>query len=81
VQFNVELQSTVTFDNLTMEGMHTDGSITQLLYVKDFIPYMLINGDLTTTHADGKTRSMEFDNLTATVDLGNYTQFNTIFPA
>lgn len=79
----IKLQSTVTFDNLTMEGMHTDGTISQLLYVKDLIPYMLINtpdGPLTTTHADGKTRTMEFDNLTATVDLGNLTQFDTIFP-
>jgi len=76
----LELESTITFDNLTMEGMHTDGTIYQQLYIEELIPSLLITGELTTTHADGRTRSMEYDNLTATVDLGNYTQFKTIFP-
>jgi hypothetical protein len=76
---NLTLNSTVTFDNLTMEGMHTDGTITQVISVKDAIPNSLINGTLTTTHADGKSRSMEFDNLTAKVTLNNYTVFQQFF--
>jgi len=75
-----ELESTITFDNFTMEGMSTDGTIYQQLYVEELIPSALITGALATTHADGRTRKMEYDNLTATVDLGNYTQFTTIFP-
>lgn len=76
----LELEGTITFDNFTMEGMSTDGTINQQLSVKELIPSLLITGALTTTHADGRTRIMEYDNLTATVDLGNYTQFKTIFP-
>jgi hypothetical protein len=76
----LELESTITFDNFTMEGMSTDGTIYQQLFVEELIPSVLITGALTTTHADGKARSMEYDNLTATVDLNNYTQFKTIFP-
>jgi hypothetical protein len=76
----LELESTITFDNFTMEGMSTDGTIYQQLYVEELIPSALITGALATTHADGRTRKMEYDNLTATVDLGNYTQFKTIFP-
>ena len=76
----LELESTITFDNFTMEGMSTDGTIYQQLYVEELIPSALITGALATTHADGRTRKMEYDNLTATVDLGNYTQFTTIFP-
>jgi hypothetical protein len=52
----------------------------QQLYVEELIPTLLITGALTTTHADGRTRMLEYDDLTATVDLGNYTQFTTIFP-
>ena len=76
----LEIESTITFDNFTMEGMSTDGTIYQQLYVEELIPSLLITGSLATTHADGRTRKMEYDNLTATVDLGNYTQFKTIFP-
>jgi hypothetical protein len=76
----LELESTITFDNFTMEGMSTDGTIYQQLFVEELIPSVLITGALTTTHADGKARSMEYDNLTATVDMNNYTQFKTIFP-
>jgi hypothetical protein len=81
IDFEVQLESTVDFDNLTMEGRHTDGSLHQLLYVKHFIPYAEIDGTLTTTHADGKTRTMVFEKLVATVDLGNFTEFHTIFPS
>jgi hypothetical protein len=76
----LELESTITFDNFTVEGMSTNGTINQQLYVEELIPSVLITGALATTHADGRTRKMEYDNLTATVDLGNYTQFKTIFP-
>lgn len=76
----LELVSTITFDNLTMEGLSTDGSIYQRLYVEELIPYVSIAGDLTTTHADGRTCSIVYDDLNATVDLDNYTEFKTIFP-
>ena len=76
----LEVESTITFNSFTMEGMSTDGTIYQQLYVEELTPSLLITGALTTTHADGRTRIMEYDNLTATVDLGNYTQFKTIFP-
>lgn len=74
------LESTVAFDNLTMEGRGTDGTIHQLLYTENFIPYAEIDGTLTTTHADGRTRTVVYDTLTGTIDLGNYTEFKTIFP-
>lgn len=76
----LELMSTLTFDALTLEGMSTDGTIEQRLYVEELIPRAFIRGGLVTTHADGRTCSIEYDNLTATVDLGNYTEFETIFP-
>lgn len=76
----VMLDSTVAFDNLTMEGRSTDGTIHQVLYTENFIPYAQIDGTLTTTHADGRTRTVVYDTLTGTVDLGNYTEFKTIFP-
>jgi len=76
----LELMSTITFDALTMEGMSTDGAIEQRLVVEELIPLAYITGGLVTTHADGRTCSVEYDNLTATVDLGNYTEFETIFP-
>jgi hypothetical protein len=76
----LELESTITFDNFTMEGMSTDGTINQQLSVAELIPTLLITGNLTTTDSDGRTSIMEYDNLMATVDLGNYAQFKTIFP-
>ncbi len=76
----LELVSTITFDNLTVEGLRTDGSMYQRLYVEGLIPYLSITGDITTTHADGSTCSIVYDDLNATVDLANYTEFKTIFP-
>ncbi len=56
---------------MTMEGLVTNGNIHQLLYVWQDGPYAQIDGDMTTTHADGRTRSIVYDNLTAEVDLSD----------
>jgi len=76
----LELESTITFDNFTMEGMSTDGIIYQQLFVEELIPSVFNYRRPYHHPCRCKARSMEYDNLTATVDLNNYTQFKTIFP-
>ncbi len=70
-ELKLYLETELTVDNLTMEGLVTNGSIHQLLYVGQDGPYAFINGDMTTTHADGRTRSIVYDNLTAEIDLSD----------
>ena len=79
LSLDLSLHTEIDFDNLTMEGRHTDGTITQDITIVNHLPTALINGSLETTHADGKTRKMEFDDLTATVSLHNYAKFEQFF--
>jgi hypothetical protein len=66
------IESQLAVDNMTMEGLVTNGNIHQLLYVDFGKALSQIDGDMTTTHADGRTRSMAFDNLTAEVDIADF---------
>jgi hypothetical protein len=79
-EHGVELSSDIDFDNLTMEGLVTDGSIHQVLYAGSTGPFAEIDGSLITTHADGRTRSIVYDNLTAEIDLQSVTQIAIFFP-
>ncbi len=68
-ELKLYLETDLAIDNLTMEGLVTNGSIHQILYVGSNGPFAQIDGDMTTTHADGRTRSIVYDNLTAEIDL------------
>jgi hypothetical protein len=70
--FDLYLESQLAVDNMTMEGLTTNGTIHQLLYVDFGKSLSQIDGDMTTTHADGRIRSMAFDNLTAEVDIADF---------
>lgn len=63
------LETELTVDNMTMEGLVTNGYIHQKLHLDKDGPFAQIDGDMTTTHADGRTRSIVYDNLTAEVNL------------
>ena len=73
VKFDEELklflETALTIDNMTMEGLVTNGYINQKLYIQENGPFAQIDGDMTTTHADGRTRSIVYENLTAEIDL------------
>ena len=58
VSLNLYLETELTVDNMTMEGLVTNGYIHQILYLVNDGSLAQIDGDMTTTHADGRTRSI-----------------------
>ena len=70
--FDLYIETALTVDNMTMEGMRNNGYIHQLLYFDFGKSLSRIDGDMTTTHADGSTRSITFDNLTAEVEISEF---------
>jgi len=70
--FDLYIESQLAVDNMTMEGLTTNGNIHQLLYADFGKALSQIDGDMTTTHADGRIRSIAFDNLTAEVDVADF---------
>jgi hypothetical protein len=70
--FDIYIETQLAVDNITMEGLTTNGSIHQQLY-SDFGKYLSqIDGDMLTIHADGRTRSITFDNLTSEVSASKF---------
>lgn len=68
----IYIDSTLTVDNLKMEGLTTDGSIHQELRFEIGKALSRLDGDMTTTHFDGRTRGIVFDNLTAEVSVADF---------
>ncbi len=68
----VYIESTLTIDNLKVEGLTTDGSIHQKLVFEAGKSLSRLNGDMTTTHFDGRTRGIVFDNLTAEASIADF---------
>jgi hypothetical protein len=71
-ELQLYLETELEVDNMTMEGLVTNGSINQKLYIQKNGPFAQIDGDMTTTHADGRTRSIVYDNLTAEVSIAQF---------
>jgi len=63
------LDMELAMQDLTVEGLSTDGTIHALAAINNKGPYAQLDGHIATTHANGATRDMSFDNLTAAVDF------------
>lgn len=68
-RFRLYLDMLLTLDDLTIEGLTSNGQIHALASINSRGPYATLDGEITTTHADGRFRTMTYDNMSAVIDL------------
>ncbi len=69
--FELLLELQLTMDELSIEGLTTSGSMYALAGINSSGPFANMDGSIATTHADGRTREMVIDNMTAVIDFND----------
>ncbi len=69
--FKLYLDLLLTMDQMTVDGLTTDGTMHARASIDNRGPYAELDGDLVTTHADGRSRGLTVDNMTAYIDFND----------